>query len=333
MTSTQLRVTDPSGPGEVRRVATALAEQLGLDETLRGRVAIVATEIATNVQRHGGGGSVFLRAADDVTGKYVEILAVDKGPGISDIEGALRDGFSTGGSAGTGLGAIARMAADFDVWSSNDQGTAVIARLGDVARVPFQLGVVSTPAPGETVCGDSYFVHSDGANLRIAVVDGLGHGRMAAEAADAAIDVFKRTTRRSLVDIIDEAHGALRATRGAAVGVLDLDLISRAADFAGIGNISGTIIDRAGTRKSVVSHNGIVGHTVRKVQPFHYEWPADSAVILFSDGMTTSWNTSVYRGIHARHPALLAGLIARDHTRGRDDATVVVLHDRPARSP
>lgn len=331
MTSTQLRVTDPSGPGEVRRLASALAERLGLDEQSRGRAAIVATEAATNVLRHGGGGTLWLRAADDVTGKYVEVLAVDHGPGIGDIEGALRDGFSTGGSAGTGLGAIARMSADFDLWSASGQGTALVSRVGELHALPLRFGVVSTPAPGETVCGDSYFLHADGASARVGVVDGLGHGRFAAEASLAAIDVFRRTTRRSLVDVLEEAHRALRPTRGAAVGLLDLELGTRAAEFAGIGNIGGHLYDRSGARKSVVSHNGIVGHTLRKVQPFQYQWSAEGSAVLFSDGITTSFQPGAYRGIQARHPALLAALLARDHTRGRDDATVVVVHDRPAR--
>ncbi len=331
MTSTQIRVTDPSGPGEVRRIATRLAERLGLDGTVRGRVAIVATEAATNVQRHGGGGVVWLRAVDDLTGKYVEVLTVDRGPGIPNIEGALRDGFSTGGTAGNGLGAIARMSAEFDLWSTSDQGTALLSRIGEVHELSLRFGVLSTPAPGEAACGDGYFLHLDGESARIGVVDGLGHGPLAADASLAAIEVFGRTTRRSLVDVIDEAHRALRPTRGAAVGLLDLDLAARAAEFAGIGNIGGTVIDREGARKSVVSHNGIVGHTVRRVQPFRYDWPAESTVVLYSDGITTSWSTTAYRGIHARHPALLAALIARDHTRGRDDATLVVIHDRPAR--
>lgn len=328
--STAVRVTDPTGAGEVRRLAVGLAERLSLDETACGRVAIVATEAATNVQRHGGGGTVFLRAASDATGKYVEVIATDSGRGIADVDRALADGFSTAGSAGTGLGAIARLAAQFDLWSAADQGTALLARVGEVARLPLDIGIVSTPAPGETVCGDSYFFDVSGATVRAAIVDGLGHGRAAAEAAAAAVAVFAASLRRSAVDAMVEAHGALRPTRGAAVGICDLDLATRAIDFTGIGNISGTIVAPDGTRKSVVSHNGIVGHTVRKVQPFRYEWPLFGIVVLYSDGITSSWNSASYRGIERHHPALLAALIARDNTRGRDDATVMVLNDRAA---
>jgi anti-sigma regulatory factor (Ser/Thr protein kinase) len=334
MTSTHIRVEDPSAAGEARRVATSLADQIGLDEVLRGRAAIVATEIATNVQRHGGGGSLLLRGVDDVTGKYVEIVGIDKGRGIHDVDAALRDGFSTGGSAGTGLGAIARQSAQFDVWTAPNQGVVVLSRIGTAAELPFEIGVVSVPAPNETRCGDSYLVQfhpQERAAIRLSVIDGLGHGIGAHRAAEAAIESLQRTARRNLVETIEEAHGALRATRGAAVGMLEIDLVTRKAEFAGVGNISGTIIDSRGSTKSVVSTNGIVGHTLRKVQPFVYDWPADGVVVLYSDGITSSWNAATYPFVARKHPAVLAALIFRDNLRGRDDATVLVMHDRPLR--
>lgn len=326
--STHIRVEDPSTAGEARRVATAFADQIGLDETTRGRAAIVATEIATNVQRHGGGGFVIVRGVDDITGKYVEILAADKGPGIADVDAALRDGFSTGGSAGTGLGAIARMSAQFDVWTSPNQGVALVARVGSVAQIPFDIGVVSIAAPNESKCGDSYSIQFGRAVVRLCVIDGLGHGIGANRAAEAAVESLQRTANRNLVETIEEAHQALRATRGAAVGLLEVDLITRKVAFAGVGNIGGTILDTRAQTKSVVSNNGIVGHTLRKVQPFHYEWPPEGMIVLYSDGITTSWNAAAYPFVMRKHPAILATLILRDHLRGKDDATVMVLRDR-----
>jgi anti-sigma regulatory factor (Ser/Thr protein kinase) len=326
MSSTAIRVEDASAVGEVRRFATDLADGLGLDDTVKGRVAIVATEAATNVQRHGGGGSVLLRAADDATGRYVEVLAIDSGRGIGDPDAALRDGFSTGGTSGTGLGAIRRLSASFDLWSERDRGTLLVARIGTVSSMPFSFGALSIAAPGETACGDAWSLHVSGARLRLVMVDGLGHGRGAETAARAAIESTAKTTTRTNTEALEAAHGALMPTRGAAMGVCDVDLVSRRLSWAGVGNISGlTVTERA--RHNVVSHPGIVGHTMRKVQAFEYEWPPYGVGVFHSDGVTTSWDLSKYPGILRRHPALIAAALFRDHVRGKDDATVVVIGD------
>lgn len=327
MTSTLIRVEDPSAVGEARRVATALAEKVGFDETTRGKIAIVVTELGTNIERHGRGGYLLLRAVDDVTGRYFETLACDKGPGMPDVDAALRDGFSTGGSAGEGLGAVARLSTVFDLYSAVGEGTVVLSRIGTIARGPCTIGVVSVPFPGELVCGDAYRLQRDGARVRVSVIDGLGHGKGAFHAATEALTAVDRNAHRGLVAVIDDAHGALRATRGAAIGVADFDFIARKLEWAGVGNIAGSIIGPNGQSKSVVSHNGIVGHTVRRVQPFQYEWPVDGTAVIYSDGIATSWNLANYRGSARKHPAVLAALLYRDWNRGRDDATVVVLRD------
>lgn len=328
MPSLQVRVTDTSSVGEVRRQATTLAESLSLEETVRGRVAIVATEAATNVHRHGGGGSIVLRAADDLTGKYVEITAIDHGQGIGDLDTALRDGFSTGGTAGNGLGAIARMSALFDVWSAPSEGTVLVARVGTSGNAPVDFGGICIPAPGEHACGDAWMLQQDGARIRVTVVDGLGHGLLASVAAREALSAATRTPRLAPAEVLDEMHGALRSTRGAAAGVGVIDLVTRKVEWAGVGNIAGQALAPGKRGQSFVSHNGIVGHTVRRVHPFTYDWPPYGMAIFHSDGLQTSWDVGRYPGLVRRHPSVVAGVLFRDYTRGRDDVTVIVAKER-----
>ncbi|HKH83000.1 MAG TPA: ATP-binding protein, partial [Gemmatimonadales bacterium] len=106
-------------------MATSMAGRLGLDEEDQGRVALVLTEALNNVVKHGGGGQVVLRPIVD-SRSGVEALIMDKGPGIEDIERALRDGYSTAGTPGTGLGAVARIADAFDIYSVVGAGTALL---------------------------------------------------------------------------------------------------------------------------------------------------------------------------------------------------------------
>jgi hypothetical protein len=122
--------------------------------------------------------------------------------------------------------------------------------------------------------------------------------------------------------MVEFAHGALRSTRGAALAVADLDL-AREVRYAGIGNIAGLVSTSHDTRH-MVSHPGIVGHEVRKIQEFVYPWSQDSLLVMHSDGLATHWNLDQYPGLASRRPSLIAGVLYRDFTRGRDDVAVVV---------
>src|SRR5690348_902797 len=112
-----VRVADPSQVAEVRRAAVALALASGFGNDNCGRVGLVATEMATNLLKHAGGGEIAVQRIADVDGDCLELLAIDGGPGIADAARALEDGYSTAGSPGTGLGAIKRQADRFALWS------------------------------------------------------------------------------------------------------------------------------------------------------------------------------------------------------------------------
>src|SRR5215207_5881823 len=310
-------VDDRSQVGEVRRVATSMAGRLGLDEEDQGRVALVLTEALNNVVKHGGGGQVVLRPIVD-SRSGVEALIMDKGPGIEDIERALRDGYSTAGTPGTGLGAVARIADTFDIYSVVGAGTALLV------RVCAGGGETGRPRAGETACGDAWALGRRGERIVIIVADGLGHGPDASTASMEAIRVFRKSLSLPPADILAEIHAALRSTRGAAVAVAALDPELKQIRYAGVGNIASSIVSATETR-SMVSHNGTVGHEVRKIQEFQYDWPNGALVIMQSDGLQTHWRLDRYPGLAVRDPALIAGILYRDFARGRDDVTVLAV--------
>jgi anti-sigma regulatory factor (Ser/Thr protein kinase) len=325
-------VTEASQVGEARRAAAALVGQLGFDATEAGKVALVVTEAANNLAKHATGGELLLGAVEreGVTG--IQVLALDRGPGMADLGRCLRDGFSTAGTPGTGLGAITRLSSLFDIHSAAHVGTAVLARLwsGPLPAGPaapgLEVGAVSLPRPGERVCGDAWAVEQGPGRSLFLVTDGLGHGPLAAEAAREAVRVFRECAHLDPAAILDLIHGALRSTRGAAVAVVEVNRANEQVRCAGVGNISGTIL-AAGASRCLVSHNGTVGHALHKVQEFTYPFPAGALLVLHSDGLATSWRLDRYPGLAARHPSLVAGVLYRDFKRGRDDVTVVVAHD------
>jgi anti-sigma regulatory factor (Ser/Thr protein kinase) len=329
-------VADVSQIGEARRAAQRLAAAEQLNETDSGRVAVVATELATNLVRHArGGGEILLYAHGGRDGEEagVEVMAIDRGPGMTDLSRCFSDGFSTGGTAGQGLGAVRRMSDRSDVFSSVE-GTVIWARVnaasnGGSPRPAASLawGCVSVAAPGEDVCGDGWrlSVNDDDGRLTLLIVDGLGHGPSANEAAQRACELFDGNTTASPHALVEAAHTRLSGTRGAAVAIASIDPSAGKLAYAGVGNIAGTLISSPDARRGLFSHNGTVGHQVRKVQEFEYPWTPASVLIMHSDGLQTRWNLANYPGLIRRHPAVIAGVLYRDFKRGRDDLTVVAV--------
>jgi anti-sigma regulatory factor (Ser/Thr protein kinase) len=309
-----------------------LARDLGFDDGEVGRVAIAVTEAATNLVKHAGGGTIALRKVERAGHVSLGFIAIDRGPGMRDARASLVDGHSTVGTPGTGLGAIARQSTEFDLYSSVGHGTAISAEFRRGARADsgsrdgLKIGGVSVPHPGEDVCGDRWAAFEADGIASVLLADGLGHGAPAAEAARTATDVFRRHARERPQAIIERAHDALRATRGAAAAVAQIDARRGLLHFCGIGNVSGTVLSGEATR-SMVSHHGTLGHDVRRIREFSVPWPSGGALVLHSDGLTSRWTLAPYPGLLRHHPTVVAAVLYRDFTRGHDDASVVVLRE------
>jgi anti-sigma regulatory factor (Ser/Thr protein kinase) len=315
------KIHDNSGIGEARRDARRLCDAIEADDLLAGRVALVVTELATNLLRHGSGGELLLQALAAESAQLVEVITVDRGPGMPDVERSLRDGFSTRGTPGTGLGAVKRIASEFDVYSLAGHGTVVLARVG--AALPDAFGAVCIPRDGEDSCGDAWcLAREDGTHWSLAVVDGLGHGPLAADAARCAVGSFTEAPRDTPQTQLERAHRALASTRGAAVAYAQRH--DGAMLYGGVGNIAGRLSGATGSQ-GLVSHNGTLGFQMPRVQQFDYPVPADSLLIMHSDGLSARWDLNGYEGLRAHHPAVLAALLYRDFSRARDDATVLVI--------
>jgi anti-sigma regulatory factor (Ser/Thr protein kinase) len=327
MLYSRFQVAESSQRGEARRAAAASAHSLGFDEESAGRIALVVSELAGNLVKHvPGGGELFLRSVARNGTLAIETVAVDQGPGLGDQQQALRDGFSTAGTQGTGLGAVARLSDEFDLYTSPGAGTAIVSRIwrGDAPDEPsVAVGALCATMLGERVPGDACSVVDVGGRTRILVADGLGHGAEAEVAAAKAVAVFEEDQRTTIGELLDSIHRALRPTRGAAVSIAEIDPSRRSLQYVGIGNISGTIQSREGVR-NLVSHNGIVGHAIRRIQEFSYDFPAGSLAVLHSDGLKSRWTLDGYTGLTRRDPTLVAAVLFRDYQRGRDDATALV---------
>ncbi len=332
-----------------RRAAAEYVRRLRLSEELMARAELVVVELATNVLRHAGRGRVLLTPLPSGCG--LRLLAVDSGPGLGDVARALSDGYSTAGTPGLGLGAVRRLVTGMDVYSrraaTGGGGAVVEATLREMPsaapgaveaeawlREDMATAVVSVPLEGESVNGDSWALYPPVKSARdrtvYLMVDGLGHGPFAAEAAGAAVRVanvqFEADPRVKLSTVLERMQMPLHGTRGAAVMLVSVTTAGREVTMlgCGIGNISVTVVTPEGESRSMVSHNGTVGHRMPRVQEFPYAAPSGSLLCMHSDGISTRWKMGSYPGLAQRSPAVVAGVLLRDAARERDDATMLV---------
>jgi anti-sigma regulatory factor (Ser/Thr protein kinase) len=331
-----LALDDPSAAGRARRAAEQLATQLGMPAGRVAEVGLAVTEIAANVHLHGDGGALLLRAVRGPATGAVEVVAMDTGPGIHDLDAALKDGTSTAGTLGIGLGAIHRLADVLDISSQPGRGTVLIARFDavrfdadrmDAARFDTapRVAGITRALSGETVCGDAYAVRAEQDLLSLMLCDGSGHGPLAAAAAREAVRTFDAPEHAASPSaaVLRRIHSALSGTRGGAVAVAELDPSAGVVRFTGVGNISGAVVHDGGKR-SMVSIGGVVGFREPTIRTFEYPLPPGALVVLHSDGVRPGWASDDLRSLLSRPPLLLAAAVLRDSGVRQDDASVLV---------
>lgn len=318
-------------PGTVRSAAAALAGRIGLDAQRAGEVSVAITEAATNLGKHAVHGAVVLRVVRAGPHTGLEFLTMDSGPGIQDLDAALRDGTSSTGTLGIGLGAVARLADAFAVHSLPGRGTVLAARFwphekGGASRVapgePVAAGLTRTSS-GEQVCGDAWSARGDDESVTVLMCDGLGLGPPARAAARAAILAFHASDSSAPEAMMREIHAALLGTRGAAVAIARIEPWARRLEYCGVGSIEGSLVG-PDTRADLTSHPGIVGHQMLMLRTAEHPLSPGSALVMHSDGLAGRWSAQTLPGVFAHPPIVLATELMREAVDRRDDAVVVV---------
>jgi anti-sigma regulatory factor (Ser/Thr protein kinase) len=318
-----LPVEDASAVASCRTAGLALAGRLGFPSSRAEQLALAVTEAASNLHKHARQGSLLLRVNRDLEQPGIELVTIDAGPGLADVSAALRDGHSTAGSLGIGLGAIRRLADFTDLYSVPGHGTALVARFWPGPGPPvIRCAGLIRPITGETECGDDFGAVQAGDVVTAILCDGLGHGPLAAAAASQAVAAVLDEPGGEPAALLERVHRRMTGTRGGAVGIVQLT--GSMARFAGLGNIAASILSD-GTRKSMLSVPGIAGFQARVIRQFEYDVPPGAAVILHSDGISSRWEVAAVPGLAARDPLVIAAVLLAEAGQHRDDAGVLVL--------
>jgi anti-sigma regulatory factor (Ser/Thr protein kinase) len=320
------RVEEAGSASGVRRAAERLATELGMTERRGADLAIVVAEAAGNLVKHADEGSLLVRAVRAEGQAGVEVIAVDGGPGMADVARAVGDGHSTTGTLGIGLGAILRQSSWCDLHSVPGRGTVLAVQVwpDEPPPAPAWAAGVTRPLNGEPVSGDTFAVREVDGRRQVMVCDGLGHGRLAAAAAQEAVRGFTAAAAGSPATVVEALHRKLSHTRGAAVAVAELDVGAGKVRYAGLGNISGTVFAPDGGRRGMVSLPGIAGHQRRQIREYDYPLAPGAVVLMHSDGVVDRWNPADYPGLLTHSPQVIAATVLRDAGTRRDDAGVLV---------
>ena len=323
-----LPVEDASAVVACRNAALAMADRLQFPAARRDQLALAVTEAASNLYKHARQGSPCGCASTGTPPPPgIALVTIDAGPGLADVNAAMRDGHSTAGTLGIGLGAIRRLADFCDLYSVPGHGTALAARFrperpAAASGGPARWAGLVRPITGEVECGDVYGAIRVDDTVTAVLCDGLGHGPLAATAATAGVAAVLDEPDGEPAALVERAHRRMSHTRGGALGVVQVR--GQVAWFAGLGNIAASILSGGG-RKSMLSVPGIAGHQARTIRQFEYQVPPGAAVVLHSDGITSRWEIAALPGVASKDPLLIAAVLLGEAGIHRDDAGVLVL--------
>lgn len=328
-------IDDRSYLSLIKKDIKELSELTELTIEERGKLDIIATEMCTNLIKYADKGrELLIKPIIEQNKKGIEIISLDRGPGISDISKIMQDGYSTSGSKGEGLGAIKRLSDEFDIYSLPGKGTVVVSRIfkKKITSIPvpkerFEVKGIMIPIKGEEVCGDSWdFIMID-KECSVALIDGLGHGPNANIPATEAVKIFNQDPKADPFTVIANINEGIKKTRGAVGFVGKINAEKNTFTYCGIGNISCRIFGFDGN-KTIISFNGILGLNVRRFNNNSSPWDNGKLIILHSDGLGTRWDLNQYPGILQKDLSVLTTVLYRDYSRQKDDVTVIAIRNK-----
>jgi negative regulator of sigma-B (phosphoserine phosphatase) len=191
-------------------------------------------------------------------------------------------------------------------------------------------GVAGAPLEGHDRSGDlAVFVGTEQGGLAC-VIDGLGHGDPAADAAEKAAEVIRAHAESPVQALLDSAHAALQQTRGVVMTLAAFDLERSELSWTGVGNVEARLVragDGAGARfDSPLVFAGALGYSLPRVKPHTLPFAPGDAVVFVTDGIEADFSTTLAGSVPAQE---LAERVYARHGKGTDDALAVVVRYAP----
>lgn len=332
--------------GICRRKGASLATHMGFDKVKSGEVAILISELVTNVLKHGGGKGkiVICQIEDNENNKAIEVYCCDSGNGIPNVQKALKDGYTGKNTLGIGLGTIRRFSDELEInpnsshtfmenyFSGNHNFKHCIRSIKWIPAKKWiglnnnlLIGAATRCHPAERLNGDAYVINHLNKNICVAaVIDGLGHGKEANIASELVKEHIFLKSDLPLDRLMNHLHNVTRGTRGTVAGIARINTETKKLSFSGIGNIECFLITQFG-KKTLLSFGGIIGHNIRTPRVTEFDFKPNDSLCMFSDGITSRWKPEDIKWDNP--PQKNSEFILNNYSRLNDDATILIIRN------
>lgn len=326
-----------SGLVLLRSKLRAVSRRMGFSDLKREHMELVCNEMVTNQHKFAeGNGLVQIWEVTDPA-PALDLFAFDYGKGILNVNSAIQDGYTTAGTMGKGLGAIRRLSSESEIYSlpvehakdSDWHGTAVWSRFYRNETGPeyfHDLGAYSRAYHDSTFNGDLIQLRTGNTKTRWLHMDGLGHGREAAEVVEG-IGYF--IDEKTPVDgLMQRLSTQLQGTRGAVAMISEVDTVARTMTICGVGDMVAHLVSN-GDKKVISFSPGVLGHAHRSLETYSFPFPDQALLITASDGLRRSMTLRTFPDLWRLHPQVVALVLGQVMGRQNDDRSVFTIRVNP----
>lgn len=328
----------------VKRDIAKFAKDIGFSDKEVDEISIAVIELGENLIAHDTiEGEIIYSSFEEGKKKGIEIISIDKGPGIASIEAVMEDGYSSKKSLGIGLGAVKRMMSLLSIESTvqnlqtpinfreNLPGTKIIARKiiepkeKEICRLSKKttFSVFTRSKLGEIYNGDNYILKNFENRTLFGVIDGLGHGEGASTASNMARVSILEHFSEELDVIVELLHNKLRKTRGVALSLGLIDHELNIIKYVGIGNVLTRVFNTSAPIRPI-NYNGTLGVSLRKFKIYDYPWDQNNIIIMSSDGISSKYDLNDFLDVLYKHPMVIGQKIFKKFGKYYDDATILI---------
>jgi anti-sigma regulatory factor (Ser/Thr protein kinase)/serine/threonine protein phosphatase PrpC len=331
ITSAHISVGQSFDSAAAQQTSREIAVKLGFAPAAAEEIALAVTELASNFISHAHSGMLTLRLLDTGDRMGIEVEADDQGPGMRNQERLFPGSDPIGNGLDYGLDSVKRLMDEIEIGSTAALGTRILCRRWLNPKVdpamkkdhPWQVGVATRPCHLAAANGDAFVIRECAGHLLAGVIDGLGHGEAAQQAALAAQAYVQSHPEMPLDQLFRGVNSACRGTRGVVMALARFASPTEMT-LANLGNIEMRTWTSS-ERFEIVVQRGFLGAQEDQVRVQKHRWDPKWMFVLHSDGLRAQWQWSDFPGLQHGPPQAAANELLKTLAKDDDDATVLTV--------